>query len=313
MTIRRWIIGRGLLGRAVARARDDAPFGADVPDWNDGDTTVAVLSDALARFVAASDPADRLEISWTAGRAVTSTPPEQVAAEVDVFERFMAELGALAPEDRARLTFVLASSVGGAYAASPDAPYTERTPTAPASAYGEGKLAMEAALAGATAAGGWTSLVARVTNLYGPGQDLAKAQGLISILIRAHLSGVPASIYVPLDTLRDYVYEDDAAHIMSAAARRAATTAAGTTTVKIVGSGLTVSIGALIGELRRLHRRRGLIVLGGGDARGQALDLRVRSRVWPDLDGLARTTLPEGLSRVYASQLDAWARRPVGA
>ncbi|WP_309068029.1 NAD-dependent epimerase/dehydratase family protein [Microbacterium sp.] len=311
MTVRRWIIGRGLLGRAVARARRDAPFGADVPDWNDGDGTVAALSDALARFVAGAAPDDHLEISWTAGRAVTSTPAHRVFAEVDVFERFVAELGALPAETRARLTFMLASSVGGAWAASPDAPYTEFTPTAPASAYGQGKLAMEAALAGATAAGGWRSLVARVTNLYGPGQDLAKAQGLISILIRAHLTGVPASIYVPLDTLRDYVYEDDAARIISAASLRAGQTPAGTTTVKIVGSGLTVSIGALIGELRRLHRRRGLIVLGGGDARGQALDLRVRSRVWTDLDGLARTTLPEGLSRVYASQLASSAVRRV--
>jgi UDP-glucose 4-epimerase len=311
VTIRRWIIGRGLLGRAVARARSDAPFAVDVPDWDDGADTSAVLADALRRFVEAAGTHERLEISWTAGRAVTSTPPEHVQAEVDVFRRFVAELAALPPAARARLTVVLASSVGGAYAGSSGAPFTETTPVAPASPYGEGKLAMEAALTAATASGGWTALVARVTNLYGPGQDLAKAQGLISILTRAHVAGVPASIYVPLDTLRDYVYEDDAAQILSSAALRAAATAPGTTTVKIVGSGRAVSIGALIGELQRLNRRRGFIVLGGGDPRGQALDLRVRSRVWPDLDGLARTPLPEGLSRVYASQLATWARRPV--
>jgi UDP-glucose 4-epimerase len=64
-----------------------------------------------------------------------------------------------------------------------------------------------------------------------------------------------------------------------------------------------VSIGALLSELSRLRRRRGPVVLGGGDARGQALDLRIRSEVWTDLDGLVRTTLPEGLSRVYQAQL----------
>lgn len=309
--MRRWIIGRGLLGRAVARARPDAPFGVDVPDWQDPDAAARVLTEALGRFVATASPAERLQITWSAGRAVTSTPRERVEVEVEVFRRFVAALGSLDATVRARLTVALASSVGGAYASSPLAPFTEVTPVAAASAYGEGKLAMERVLREGAAAGGWTALVARITNLYGPGQDLGKAQGLISILVRAHLTGTPASIYVPLDTLRDYVYEDDAARMLAAAAERAAATAPGTTTVKIIGSGRAVSIGALIGELRRLHRRRGMIVLGGGDARGQALDLRVRSRVWPDLDGLARTTLPEGLSRVYEAQRAAMARRPV--
>lgn len=308
MTPRRWIIGRGLLGRAIARARPDTPFAAVVP-WSDPEAAVPALREALARFVASAEPDQPLEITWGAGRAVTSTPRERVFDEVGVFRGFVAALGALSAEDRGRLTVVLASSVGGAYAASPEPPFTEHTPVAPASAYGEGKLAMEGLLADATAAGGWRSAVGRITNLYGPGQDLTKGQGLISVLVRAHLTDTPASIYVPLDTLRDYIYEDDAGRLMSAIAMRAATAAAGTTTVKIVGTGGAVSIGALIGELQRLRRRRGTIVLGGGDARGQALDLRVRSRVWPDLDGLARTTLPEGLSRVYAAQLAALSRR----
>jgi UDP-glucose 4-epimerase len=73
--------------------------------------------------------------------------------------------------------------------------------------------------------------------------------------------------------------------------------------VKLIGSMRAVSIGALLSELTRLRRRRGSIVLGGGDARGQSLDLRIRSEVWTDLDGLARTSLPEGLSRVFQAQL----------
>ncbi|WP_345751208.1 NAD-dependent epimerase/dehydratase family protein [Microbacterium rhizophilus] len=302
MTPRRWIIGRGLLGRAIARARPDAPFAATVP-WSDPDAAVAALADGLARFVASAPPDQPLEITWGAGRAVTSTPRERVFEEVSVFRGFLEAIGTMPDADRARLTVMLASSVGGAYAASPAPPFTEDTPVAPASAYGEGKLAMERALADATATGGWHAAVGRITNLYGPGQDLTKGQGLISVLVRAHLTDTPASIYVPLDTLRDYIYEDDAARLMSAIALRAAGTPPGTTTVKIVGTGGAVSIGALISELQRLRRRRGTIVLGGGDARGQALDLRVRSRVWPDLDGLVRTTLPEGLSRVYAAQL----------
>jgi len=302
VTPRRWIIGRGLLGRAVARSRADEPFTAPVP-WDDPAAAVAALSEALTRFVDASG-SDPLEIFWTAGKAVTSTPIERVMVEVDVFRGFLGALGALPEAVRDRVTVILASSVGGAYAAALEPPFTEATPVAPGSPYGEGKLAMEAALREATEAGRWRAAIARITNLYGPGQDMSKGQGLISVLVRAHLTDTAAAIYVPLDTLRDYVYEDDAARILSAMATRAADTAPGTTTLKIVGRGGAVSIGALISELNRLRRRRGTIMLGGGgDARGQSLDLRVRSRVWPDLDGLARTTLPEGLSRIFQAQL----------
>jgi len=301
---RRWVIGRGLFGQAVVRSRGDVPFATTVP-WSDGDAATDALRAGLATFVDDAPRGGPLEIIWAAGRAVTSTPRDRVFEEVAVFRGFIDALSELPPDTRSRLTVGLASSVGGAYAASSHPPFTEHTRVAPGSPYGEGKLAMEDALRDGAARGGWHALIGRLTNLYGPGQDMSKGQGLISVLVRAHITGIPASIYVPLDTLRDYVYEDDAANVMSAAALRAAQTAPGTTTIKIIGSGAAVSIGALISELHRLRRRRGRIVLGGGSARGQSLDLRVRSRVWPDLDGLVRTTLPEGLSRVYAAQLSA--------
>lgn len=303
----RWIIGRGLLGRAVARVRphsERAPFGVSVP-WHDAEETVGALSAGLAEF--AQLPGE-LQVYWCAGRGVTSTPLEVLAIEVDVFSRVLAAMGELPAEVRARLTVFLASSVGGAYAGASDPPFSESTPPAPAAAYGVAKLQMEAALQDATAAGGWRSFIGRITNIYGAGQDLTKAQGLISALVRGYLSGQPIPVYVSLDTLRDYIYEDDCAAVIDAGMTRATTTAAGTTTVKIIGTMRAVSIGALLSELTRLRRRRGPIVLGGGDARGQALDLRVRSEVWTDLDGLVSTTLPDGLNRVFQAQLAGRAR-----
>lgn len=298
----RWIIGRGLLGRAVARARsytEGEPVGVDVP-WDDPDASVAVLRAGLTEFV--QRPGD-LQLYWCAGRGVTSTPLSVLAVEVDVFTRFLATVEDLPADDRARLTVFLASSVGGAYAGASEPPFTESTPPQPGAPYGVAKLQMETALREATAAGGWRSFIGRITNIYGAGQDLTKAQGLISALVRGHLSGQPIPVYVSLDTLRDYIYEDDCAAVIDAGMARAATTDAGTTTVKIIGTMRAVSIGALLSELTRLRRRRGPIVLGGGDARGQALDLRVRSEVWTDLDGLVSVTLPDGLSRVYQAQL----------
>lgn len=299
MTTRRWVIGRGLLGRSVIRAAGETQLYIDIP-WDDPDRTVQVITMGLAEL---TSDGDRFEIYWCAGRAVTSTPPAELAIELKVFDGALAAIADLSADARSRLTVFLASSVGGAYAGSRTPPFTESTPTSPVSAYGETKLRMEASLREAAADGGWRAFVGRITNIYGAGQDLTKPQGLISALVRGHLSGQPISVYVPLDTLRDYIYEDDCAAVIVAAMDRVRGEAAGTTVTKIIGTMRAVSIGALLGELTRLRRRRGAIILGGGDARGQALDLRVKSEVWPDLDELVRTTLPDGLSRVYQAQL----------
>ncbi|WP_159501792.1 NAD-dependent epimerase/dehydratase family protein [Microbacterium sp. 18062] len=298
----RWIIGRGLLGSAVAETRGDLVFGAAVT-WDDPDTAVEDLRRGLDAFM--STDAESWEIYWCAGKGVTSTPRALLEAEAGVFDAFVASLESLPLEQGSRTRVFLASSVGGAYAGSADAPFTELSAPQPSSAYGEVKLRMESALLGACATNGLSAFVARITNLYGPGQDLGKGQGLISVIVESYVTGRPVSIYVPLDTLRDYIYVDDCARIIDAGMRRLATLPPGTSVRKIVGSMRAVSVGAIMGETARLRRKPAPITSGQGNAVGQASDLRVVSVVWPDLDALASTTLPEGLGATYRSQLRA--------
>jgi UDP-glucose 4-epimerase len=295
----RWVIGRGLLGRSIAAARPDETFWIPVR-WDDPVEAVADLRAGMREF---SQQPGELEIYWCAGKGVTSTSEHLLAQEVGVFEEALRAATELPAPVRARLRVFLASSVGGAYAGASAPPFTESTPVAPLSPYGRAKLTMEALLREATDAGGWRSLVGRITNIYGPGQNLAKAQGLISVLMAGQLTGRPVSVYVPLDTLRDYIFESDCAAIIDAGVRRLDVVASGTTVTKIIGTMRAVSIGAILGEIARMRRRHGGVILGGGDSAGQAIDLRVRSEVWPDLDSLARTTLPEGLARIQAAQL----------
>ncbi|MCM3500747.1 NAD-dependent epimerase/dehydratase family protein [Microbacterium sp. P26] len=298
----RWIIGRGLLGSAIERSRPDAAFSVAV-DWSSTEATLSSLSAGLDEFLALAGDGD-WEIYWSAGRGVTSTPREVMMREAEVFEQFLALADERLPRD-GRGSFFLGSSVGGAYAGNEHPPFTETTPTAPLSAYGEAKLRMEAALTAAIARSGRRAFIARVTNLYGPGQDMAKGQGLISAIVGGYVTGRPISVYVSLDTLRDYIFVDDCGRVIAAAMDRVRSQPAGTVVTKIVGSMRALSIGALLGEIARLRRRPVALVLGQGDARGQSLDLRVRSTVWTDLDALASTTLPEGLGVVYQAQLRA--------
>ncbi|WP_193598485.1 SDR family oxidoreductase [Microbacterium sp. YJN-G] len=295
----RWVIGRGLLGEAVARARSDVPFHRRI-DWSEALRSLADLSAATTEFTRRAGP---LEIYWCAGKGVTSTTEQALKEEVSVFEQFLEQLAMCSPEVRSRLVLFVASSVGGVYAGCTDAPFDETTHPVPASPYGHAKLAIERVASERGKQGGWRTVIGRLTNLYGPGQDLTKGQGLISTLANSAITQQPATIYVSLDTLRDYIFEDDAASIISACVARMHERAAGATVVKIVGSGRAVSVGAVVAEMTRLHRRRGFSLLGQGPSAGQALDLRVASQVWTDLDALAGTTLPEGLGRVLRARL----------
>ena len=123
-------------------------------------------------------------------------------------------------------------------------------------------------------------LVGRLANLYGPGQDLDKPQGLVSQLCRAQLTRQPLTVYVPLDTMRDYLFVDDAAAM--AVAGLGAVTPSGRRALKVLASERSTTVGAVLGDLHRVTRRRPPVVLGVSPrSRRQVRDLRLRSVAWP--------------------------------
>lgn len=289
---------RGLLGSAVVRrlrAARQPVLEASVP-WHDAQAAPAALTAALAdlRRVAGDGP---WHLAWCAGSGVTSTTREVLDAEVATVRRWIDATVAEPSVDLSRGRVFLASSAGGIYAGADLPPFTELTPPAPLSAYGEIKLSTEAEFARLAAQGGARVLVARISNLYGPGQNLAKAQGLISQMCRSQLTGQPLGVYVSLDTVRDYLYVEDAAGMVIDGLAGLDTVAApGEVVLKILASQRSASIAAVVGEIRRVFRRRPLLRLAASPhARQQARDLRFRSVVWPELDRRAFTTLPAGI------------------
>ena len=163
---------------------------------------------------------------------------------------------------------------------------------------------MEADVARFAAATGTAVLVGRIANLYGPGQDLGKAQGLVSQLSRANLTGQPISIYVSLDTLRDYVYAADVGDLVAEALPALRERVAGLPVplvVKVVATGRSLTIGSLIGQSTRIHRTRPRVVVKAPKpGSGQIRDLRLRSVVWPELDAHLVTPMVVGMARTAA-------------
>lgn len=297
------LIGRGLLGarlHSTLRRRGEEVVTASVP-WSDPEAAREALL-AAASACARVDP--RWALAWTAGAGVIGTPEDELDRELRLFEQFVDEI-----ETAPDVAF-LASSAGGLYAGAADPPYTEEHDPAPLAAYGRTKLAMEGA------ARRWTDrgtrlLVGRISNLYGPGQDLGKPQGLVSQLCLTQVTGQPLHVYASLDTLRDYLYVDDAAEMVADLLAVGRTMPAGTTLTKIVASGDSLSIGAILHVSARVFRRRPVVVQAASSRPGpQALDLRMRSTVLPELGRRAATPFPVGLR---ATARDILSQRQDGA
>ena len=253
--------------------------------WGDPAAAQRSILDAADRVAAASGA---WRLAWCAGAGVIGTSAEALAVEEALFAQVVRGLRPV-PH-----TVFLASSVGGAFASSPSSPpFTEHSSAVATAPYGRAKLAMEAVAAELSARGSRLA-VARISSLYGPGQNLAKPQGLVSQLCLSQVTGRPLGIYASLDTLRDYLFAPDAAAMVAGLMDAVGQQQASTTVVKILASGRAVSIAALIGECRRVVRRSPRISFR--PPTGHSLDLRVRSTVLTELDALARTTLPAGLA-----------------
>lgn len=296
-----WVVGaRGLLGSAVVRVlrQREAPVLTVATPWADPVAAVAALDDGARRLVATGSP---WRVAWCAGAGVVGTTEADLGLELDVLEGFLAAFArrlSQAPGPRGSL--FLASSAGGVYAGSGPAPFNEDTAPRPTSPYGRAKLATERLVEEFADRTGTSVTIGRIANLYGPGQDIGKPQGLISQLCLHHLRRRPISIYVSLDTARDYVFVDDCARMVLALLDHA--DSEGGRHTKIMATGQATTLASILGVLKQVTKRPPLVVLGASPlAQFQTMSLRFRSTEAPDLQRYARTTLAAGVATTMDS------------
>lgn len=325
-----WVIGGGgLLGRSLEKALDQgaghrsaqAPGGGgartwSLPqriDWSAPDGGAGQLRQGAGQFLdAAGDRA--WSVAWCAGAGVTASSADALQLEVGALAETLDALATARPAGQG--TFFFASSAGGVYAGVREPPYDESSPVRPLSAYGRAKLDGEAVVTSWSRQTGTPSLIGRIANIYGPGQNLAKSQGLISQICRSQLTGQPLSIYVSLDTLRDYLFAPDCARLIIDGLARLEQVQGGTgplMVTKILASQRAITIGAVLGEMRRIFKSAPRIVLGASAVSAlQARDLSLRSRVWPELDARGLTPFPAGVAATAADLLRRLQHGPVG-
>jgi UDP-glucose 4-epimerase len=109
---------------------------------------------------------------------------------------------------------IFASSGGTIYGPQPGRLDEDALPQ-PNNPYGIAKLTEEHFLRYYAASAGLAADCYRIGNLYGPRQRLDRGQGVIAAWIGRILAGLPVDVYGDERCVRDYIYAEDAARLMT--------------------------------------------------------------------------------------------------
>lgn len=106
--------------------------------------------------------------------------------------------------------FVIFTSTSAVYGNHPSLPLTETSPTYPISNYGADKLCCEIHAQTISRNHSLPIAIARLFNVYGPGQNPASPySGVITKFIRNLISQIPLTIFGDGQQTRDFIYLDD--------------------------------------------------------------------------------------------------------
>ena len=308
-----WVLGSGgMLGAALCRALRGNHAELFVPAerncWTDAQqfgAQMGTMVDDFSRQVGAND---RWEIYWAAGIGTMSSSEPSLTLETQCLTALLARIGA-DPRLMAKSgNLVFASSAGAIYAGSSGAIITENTPPTPTTAYAREKMKQEELVrAFALANNRMRALIARISTLYGPGQAMGKQQGLLAHIARSNLRNQPVQIFVPYDTMRDYIAADDAgpAMIATLAAMQDNTRVV----TKIIASERPVTIAEIIAIFRKVTRRAPRIVTSSSKLSAlYARRVQFRSIVYPGIGRSTSRSLLVGIDQLMTSERAAFAR-----
>ncbi len=226
---------------------------------------------------------------------------DKLAAETRILSHLITRLQDSRPSGRG--AFFLSSSAGGIYAGSSNPPFNESTTPQPLSPYGEAKLAQEQILR-MTFDGYLPLVIGRFSNLVGPGQNLAKQQGLVSQMCRAAINRQALSVFVPMETLRDYLYVDDAAAMVRNLVHDAVRNQPETPVLRNISSQRPVSVATVIRTVQLVAHRTVRVALGASpSSKYHVRDLRLCTQYGHEFQDVAITPFPVTVKRVYDAML----------
>lgn len=166
--------------------------------------------------------------------------------EVDENIRLSVQLAEAAVESGIK-KMVFPSSGGTVYGTQQHSKVNESCLPSPFSPYGVAKLAVEHFLNYYRKSANLAYDVYRIGNAFGPRQPVSSPQGVISVWMSKILSGEKITVYGDHETLRDYVYVKDIAHLMAYSV-----TDLNQSATMNIGSGRGISIMELLDIFKRV-------------------------------------------------------------
>jgi UDP-glucose 4-epimerase len=253
--LKHWVIGRGgLLGSSVDKAipdRGSVYRNSSMFNWNSKSKLWDQIEFAVDEFSKCSG-SDNWTIYWCAGTGTVRSSKELFEQEIATVRQMLSCAKRSFGQRISNGTFFFASSIGGMYSGSSHHPIDYQTEPVPTGLYGGQKQRIENLFSAFSSENNCRLLIGRIANLYGPNQNLAKNQGLISSICKAKILQQPVNIYSELDTVRNYIYADDAGRQIVQQIKALDTESIEHIIVRLIASTRNYSISAVLKEIENV-------------------------------------------------------------
>ena len=304
--IRTWVIGGGgLLGGSILGAlikQGQWHFTPSTPfSWNDPTLLNHQFINGLTHFFSHFERGDQWQIIWAAGKSTMRTPEPACQQETAILQDFLLKLSQALQANPYEGCFGFASTAGGIYTQSHSENITELSPVSPSTPYAQQKLAQEMMLSE------WASqcelctrlIIGRFSTLYGMHQDQSKKQGLISAITQCISLQQPLSLFVPLETKRDYLWSEDAARMFLWHLQER--TYPNHSTIRLIAQEESISIAAMLDQFRLITGQQVEVTqLPELPAGIYPLEIHFKSQ-YPVIDPLfQKLSLSQGIEKILA-------------
>jgi len=311
-----WIIGRnGMLGTSIFKVLSELKTNIFIEPDNFNWQNPATLHEQLCKSIElfADNVTQRRtswEIYWAAGVGTMASTRKDMAQETEIFKEILRLIGNESRLIGVQGTIIFSSSAGAIFSGSTELIINENTKVAPTTSYALAKIEQENLIEKFVKSyQNIIGFIARISTLYGLKQSITKKQGLITHIARCLIAKKTISIYVPLDTMRDYISSDDAARIMVKSLRLVDNDK--NFIKKVVASERPTTIAEIIGIFKRLHPYAPPRIIkktvASTSAYGRAL--RYKSNQNHKFINFKLTSLEIGISRVIAHELVVYIQR----
>ena len=305
-----WVVGsNGLLGSAI---REELLKSGDT--WQPSSNIIWVekgdpesiermessIKAAVEDFARAQD-GQNWNLFWCAGIGVVNSPNELLEIEIAAVKCLIAALTKFELLTSGVGKIFFASSAGAVYAGSSNPPFTESSTPIDISNYGRQKLKIEDLLENFGKTSKVKIIIGRIANLYGTRQNRRKQQGLITTLIQNSLTNRFINIYVPLNTVRNYIYADDAAKKIVWQVSNAYSSFR----LVVICSDNNLSLSSVLRLTQDVTRKKLLYFQSLGETTTlHPIDLRLTTEHFDNMGSFSETSLVVGMNTIRLHLLD---------